>query len=536
MNHKKIIRRDTSDIAERKRIEDEALTLASRQWEATFNSIEDMVFLVDKNRTIIRANAATQKALGPSCMVEGNKCHALIHGVDSVPDFCISCSVFDTGNAASIERQEIHLGNQWFNIFAFPISDSSGETHIIVHVIRNISDSKRAESERDALQQQLLQAQKMEAIGTLAGGVAHDFNNMLAVIMGNAQLARIEMLPDSILAENLTDIENAAERAKDLTMKLLTFARKEKIHVHNVQINVVLEEIVGLLKRSILKKIVIEHNLGENLPAVSIDVNQMHQVFLNICNNACDSMPSGGTLTISSSRIIVDEAYADQNVDVMPGKYCLIQISDTGIGMIEEVRTRIFEPFFTTKGSGKGTGLGLSISYGIVKNHSGFINVYSEPGKGSIFKIYLPYAKAGSDDTSEMFDDSVVRTGDETILVVDDEDAVLKLAGKMLKKAGYSVLLADSGKKAVELFKKYRKDIALVVLDMIMPDMDGRDVYQTIKKINPDVLVVLSSGYSINGQAGKLIAEGIRGFVQKPFSVAEFCNSVRNVIDGKTTS
>ncbi|MFA6566693.1 MAG: response regulator [Victivallales bacterium] len=518
------------------KLQQEALALASYEWESTFDSISDMVFLIDENRTVIRANAAAKKTLGVSCVGEGHKCHALIHGMDFVPEFCISCNVFDSGESTSIERQERHLDNQVFNILAFPVPDASGKTQRVVHVIRNISDAKRAESEREALQQQLLQAQKMDAIGTLAGGVAHDFNNMLAIIMGNAQLARMDMPLDSMLAESLTDIENAAGRAKDLTMKLLSFARKEKIHVHNVNVNIVLEEIVGLLKRSILKKIVIKPKLEDNLPVVNIDVNQMHQVFLNICNNACDAMPSGGTLTIASSQVVVDDAYAEQNIDVAPGKYCLIQIADTGIGMIDEVRTRIFEPFFTTKGAGKGTGLGLSVSYGVVKNHGGFINVYSELGEGSNFKIYLPCAKAGSEDTSEMFSSPVVQTGTETILVVDDEEAVLKLAGRILKKAGYTVLLANSGKKAVELHKKHRKDIALVVLDMIMPDMDGRDVYQAIKKMKPDVKVVLSSGYSINGKAGKLMAEGIQGFVQKPFSVAEFCNSVRNVIDGKTPS
>ena len=242
-------------------------------------------------------------------------------------------------------------------------------------------------------------------------------------------------------------------------------------------------------------------------------------------------MPDGGTLAIESSLAVVDASQAASHADVKPGNYCLIQIGDTGIGMDDDVRNRIFEPFFTTKSPGQGTGLGLSISYGIVKNHGGFISVHSDPGRGTTFDVYLPSSEAGSENDSEMIDDAVVQTGTETILVVDDEMSVLNLAEKILKKAGYTVLIADSGKKAVELYRKHRGDIALVVLDMVMPDIDGREVYNAIKAMDTDVRVLLSSGYSFDGQVGKLMDEGIQGFVQKPFSIVELCNTVRKVID-----
>ncbi len=400
-----------------------------------------------------------------------------------------------------------------------------------LRMIEGIEERKRSEEEKENLRQQLIQAQKMDAVGTLAGGIAHDFNNMLAVILGNIQLALLDVAPGTSLAENLSEVEQAVGRAKNLTMKLLTFARKEKLSVNNVSVNVVLDEIVAVLKRTIPKKISVVTILGNDLQHVSGDVNQMQQVFLNVCNNACDAMPGGGTLTVETSMVDVDNTYAAQCVDVAPGRYCLIQISDTGVGMDEKVTKRIFEPFFTTKGVGKGTGLGLSVSYGIVKNHGGFINVYSAPGEGATFKIYLPFAETDGNEVALSNGNLTISTGTETVLVVDDERACLDLANKILTNAGYNVLTADSGTGAVKLFRKHGSEISLVVLDMIMPDMDGHDVYRQIKKVDPGVRVVLASGYSINGQAGKLMTEGIKGFIQKPFTLTELCEMVRSVID-----
>ncbi|MFA6448888.1 MAG: PAS domain S-box protein [bacterium] len=401
-----------------------------------------------------------------------------------------------------------------------------------VAFVSDISEFKQMEHEKETLQRQLLQAQKMESIGTLAGGVAHDFNNMLAVILGNAQLAKMDMPRDDQGRVALEEIEQAALRAKDLTMKLLTFARKEKLNVRNVSVNGILKDLAAMLNRSISKKIEIRTKLVDDSLAVSVDVNQMQQVFLNICNNACDAMPSGGVLTIESSKVLIDETYAKQHVEAQPGEYCLVRIGDTGIGMIEDVRKRVFDPFFTTKGAGKGTGLGLSISYGIVKSHGGTIGVYSEPGKGADFKIYLPLAKGAMADKEPENLGEAVLEGSETILVVDDEASVLDLSGRILEKAGYTALLADGGKNAVQLYRERGDEIALVVLDMIMPGMDGSDVYKALRKINPDVKVVLSSGFSVDGQAGALMSEGVLGFIQKPYRIDELCNTVRRVIDG----
>ncbi len=416
----------------------------------------------------------------------------------------------------------------------FPVEVSTGVfewkgRNIVCEVCRDLSEHRKAEAEKDFLLQQLVQAQKMETIGTLAGGVAHDFNNMLCLIMGNVQLARTDCTVSDSVLTSLCEIEKAAERASELTTKLLTFARQEKINVRSVKINRILDDVITILHRSMPKTIAIRSVLAEGLNPVNVDENQISQVLLNICNNARDAMPNGGSIIIESSHVNVDEAFMQQHIDAIAGEYCMIQITDTGTGMSEETKGRVFDPFFTTKDVGKGTGLGLSISYGIVKRHGGFITVYSESGIGTSFKVYLPF----SDDAEyvETKSDATILSGTETILIVDDETAVLKLAGKVLRKAGYQVFIANTGRMALDLYKDLHDDIAVVILDMIMPEMDGAEIYRGLKKINPEVKVILASGYSIDGQASQLIVDGISGFIQKPFSIVKLCKTIRDVID-----
>jgi len=400
----------------------------------------------------------------------------------------------------------------------------------VADVIAGMVERQRSEEEREKLQQLLLQSQKMEAIGTLAGGIAHDFNNMLAVIMGNAQMGAMLLEPEDTGYIEFKEITNASERAKDLTMKLLTFARKEKIDVKTISINEILNELASILDRSIAKRIEIKTSLADKMPPVKIDSNQIYQSLLNICNNACDAMPSAGILSIESNETILDEEYCRNNPDAEPGRYCLVKISDTGIGMTDEIARRIFEPFFTTKGKGKGTGLGLSVSLGVILNHGGHIQVNSVPGKGTVMNIYLPFA-GNEDVTSLIADTEEIQHGDETILIIDDEKNIISIAKKMLGKAGYNVLTADTDSKAIKTFDKKHNDIDLVLLDMIMPGMDASDIYQALKNIKPDIKIVLFSGYSIEGQAGKLMESGIDGFLQKPFTMRDLCRMVRQVLD-----
>jgi PAS domain S-box-containing protein len=399
----------------------------------------------------------------------------------------------------------------------------------VAEIVAAVIERHEAEREKESLQEQLFHSQKLESIGQLAGGMAHDFNNMLAVIMGNAQLGLADLAPQDTGYLELSEIMKASERAKDLTMKLLTFARKEKIDAKPVHVNKIITDLAGILKRSVPKKICIETELMNRDCLIEADANQIHQALLNICVNARDAMPDSGKLTLMTKYVTLDEEYCKHVHEASPGRFCLIEVRDTGVGMPEAVASNIFDPFFTTKDRGKGTGLGLSITFGIIKNHGGHITVYSEEKKGTSIKVYLPVLEGQSVPEEEVLP-LLVSQGTETILVVDDEKPILKLAERILSKAGYSVITANSGRKAVEIYKKQHKEIALVVLDMIMPEMDGGDVFRSLKEINVKARVVLSSGYSISGQAGGIIAEGARGFVQKPFTIYELCGAIRKAL------
>jgi len=442
------------------------------------------------------------------------------YGVSEAPYLSDYASVALNRSTYSFETYFPQL-DKHFAISAIPWGEMGFAT-----IFSDITERKRAEAEQLKLQEQLIQSQKMESIGTLAGGIAHDFNNMLAIIVGNAQLLQSEISPEMPGAEEIGDIVSAVQRAKELTMQLLTFARKEKVNVKSADVNKLIGDISSVLSRSIHKKIEIQTTLGCK-SRVSIDFNQMFQALLNICANACDAMPAGGKLAIESSEVEIGGEYAEV---LKEGKYCLIKITDTGIGMAEDMRQRIFEPFFTTKGIGKGTGLGLAITHGIVKNHEGHIEVESEPGIGTSFSVYIPLSDFIEEDAAEE-EIAEHKRGSETILIIDDEKAILKFSEKALENAGYKVYATDNPREGLEIYKKRADKIALALLDMMMPDMDGEDVYRELIKINPKVKVIISSGYSPDGRIGALMADGIQGFLQKPFKNKDLCKTIRNVLD-----
>ncbi|MFA6450710.1 MAG: PAS domain S-box protein [bacterium] len=521
------------DVTERKRIE-EALRESELLYRSLVESAEDFIYLIDRDMTVRYVNPAGAKTYGATPeLIAGKSLSAIFPKKTYEYQRHQLMKVFEKGEPVYVENEfDFPKGRTWFSSLLVPVRNASGEVNIVMGVSRDLTLSKQAEAEKAFLQKQLQQSQKMEAIGTLAGGIAHDFNNMLSVILGNSQLGKLELQSGNLCFSALDEIHAAADRAKDLTMKLLSFSRKEKVSIRRIPVDSILEELAAMLRRSVSKKIEIKTIIEENLPPISIDVNQIHQVFLNICNNACDAMPAGGALTIESHSCSLDEGYSRTHANANPGKYCLVRISDTGIGMPESVVSKIFEPFFTTKGVGKGTGLGLSISYGIVKNHGGHIDVYSEPGKGTSVKVYLPFSADTSAELVQNEEEEELARGSETILVIDDEIMALTLAERTLQRAGYVVITADSGKKAVEIFSEHSSSIALVLSDMVMPEMDGRDVYFALKGIDPKLKFVLSSGYSPDGQAGALLSEGIHGFVQKPYNIFDLCSVVRKVIDG----
>ena len=397
------------------------------------------------------------------------------------------------------------------------------------HKARLMQDLQSSLEELRRTQAQLVQAQKMEAIGQLAGGIAHDFNNLLTTIVGFTRLLLREAPEGSQQREDLCRVEVAAERAAALTRQLRLFTRQEKGERRPVRLNSVVEETHNLLKRSIPKEITIELRLEPKLWAVEADPSQISQVLVNLCVNARDAMPNGGTLTLETKNVTLDEEEAQANLAARPGRYVRLSASDTGIGMSPEVQARLFEPFFTTKEMGKGSGLGLAVVYGIVKGHNGFINIYSEVGQGSTFHVYLPAIELSVEERKvEVLE---LPTGTETILLVDDEEAVWKLGQRVLGRCGYTVLKAENGVQALEVYQAHQEEIALVVLDVVMPEMGGRECLRRLRGIDPQVKVLISTGYTADSSTQKLVAEGALGVVEKPFLLQDLAVAVRAALD-----
>ena len=479
--------------------------------------------------------------------IEANPALARIHGCGSVEELMAmdvadlyqnpddrAAFMDELMRAGMVKARELPLRKKngepiWVSCSATVHYDNAGNPLWIDGIIEDITDRKNAETERQRLQAQLFQSQKMEAIGHLAGGMAHDFNNMLGVIMSAAEIARQEVGENSPAEEEFEAIREAALRSRDLTMKLLTFARRDRIDVKGVNAAKIIGDLHGILKRTVPKNINITVAAPDGI-VINCDANQIVQALVNVCNNAVDAMPAGGRLDIKVHAAEFQDFDCYQCGKIMQGAYCLIEITDNGIGMTPDTLSHITEPFFTTKGIGKGTGLGLSVTLGIVHSHNGHLHLYSEPGKGTSVKIYLPAGESLIESAAASRAAAPI-AGTETILVVDDEQALLTLAGKILSRNGYKTILAPGGAQAVEIYQKQGRDIAAVVLDLMMPDMDGAQVSARLKELNPEVKIVFSSGFSSEGVAANLLKEDNRAFVQKPFEIGALCGAIRKLLD-----
>jgi PAS domain S-box-containing protein len=402
----------------------------------------------------------------------------------------------------------------------------NGKTLGLRGFIVDITDRKKTEEERLRLETQFHQAQKMETIGTLAGGIAHDFNNLMTTILGNTSLILFDIDSTHPHYTPLKNIERQIHRGADLTTQLLGYARKGKYLVKPVSLNQIVEESATAFGRT-RKEITIGCELADDLLTVEADQGQIQQVLLNLFVNAADAMPTGGELMLKTSNATHNDIKGKEYHPVA-GDYLRLTVSDTGIGMDEEVRQRIFDPFFSTKATGKGTGLGLASVYGIIKNHGGYIEVQSQKGQGSQFSIFLPASAKQVLTVAESAPEIIKGSG--TILMVDDEEMVLDVGARVLKKLGYTVLESNNGRHAVELYKKLQDKINLVVLDIVMPDMGGGEVYDRLKEINPDVKVLLSSGYSIDDQASEILERGCDDFIQKPFSLKAMADTIAGIL------
>ncbi|WP_224959527.1 hybrid sensor histidine kinase/response regulator [Geomonas subterranea] len=405
-----------------------------------------------------------------------------------------------------------------------PLLDDQGKARYLLGIAEDIT-------ERRQLEEKLVQSQKMEAIGQLAGGVAHDFNNILMVILGYGSMLRNDATLSGPHREQVDRIMDAADKAAQLTSGLLTFSRKQVIKTQTADLNEVIRHVQKFLSRIIGEDVQLRAAFAPHPLPVDIDANQIEQVLVNLSTNARDAMPRGGLLTIETSLQRVDAGFVQANAIGEPGPYAMISISDSGVGMDEATRKRIFEPFFTTKEVGKGTGLGMSIVYGIIKQHSGFVNVYSEPGIGTTFRIYLPLSVTSPLAEEALREVEKPKGGSETIMVVEDEADLRVLLEQILTGAGYRVIMAENGAVAVEQYARHGREISLVLMDMIMPGMSGKDTCQAIRQLDPNARVLYTSGYTMDIiKSRDLIEEGTE-LLMKPVRPLELLKKVREMLD-----
>jgi two-component system, cell cycle sensor histidine kinase and response regulator CckA len=411
-----------------------------------------------------------------------------------------------------------------------PMLDDSGRPHGAVAVLSDITERKRAEAEREKLSARLAQAQKLESLGRLAGGVAHDFNNLMSVIHLNAESALEGLKSGDPAVEPVTGIRDAAERATELGQQLMAFSSKQPLQNEILNLNSVIANTEKLLRRLIEENVTIEFKPGSGLGPVKADRGQIGQIIMNLAINSRDAMPEGGTFTIETAAVELDESSALLSPDAKPGSYVMLVVRDTGTGMDLETQTRIFEPFFTTKNPGKGTGLGLSVVYGAVKQSGGFITVASEPEHGTEFRIYLPAVAETSESIAET-DKGPIQGGSETILLVEDEPALRDKIHELLNSAGYQVLAAPDGEQAYRLALGETRPIHMLLTDMVMPNMSGSRLSERMRNLRPEISVLYMSGYPDTGDAG-LNPRSLTNFIQKPFTKERLLRRLREVLDG----
>jgi len=409
------------------------------------------------------------------------------------------------------------------------MTDPEGAPSGFRGIARDVTQRKQEEAEQEGLRQKLQQAQKMESIGTLAGGIAHNFNNVLMGIQGRASLMMMNKGPSHPDYEHLKGIQEYIKNATELTKDLLGFARGGKYEVKPTDLNELIEHEIRMFSRT-KKEIQIHGKYEKKLWAAEVDQGQIRQVFLNLYVNAWQAMPGGGDLYVQTENVVLSEEHV-RTLKVHPGPYVKISVTDTGTGMDEATRQKIFDPFFSTKGIERGSGLGLASVYGIIQNHGGFLHVSSEKGKGTTFDVYLPASEKSVQEHASDIHEQSVEYGRGTVLLVDDEAMILEVGQMMLENLGYHVLIARSGEEAIDLYSKEREEIELVILDMIMPGMGGGETFDRIKGIDPDVTVLLSSGYSIDGQATEIIDRGCSGFIQKPFTMEDLSQKMKKILD-----
>ncbi len=517
-------------INDRKKAEQEK-ALYQRQLELLLETAGDGIFGVDREGKITFANQAAARLIGMSKdALVGLRSHEIFHthcsdGAEYPWHDCPLCKTLIDGLSRFGEETYFKANGSTFPIeFTCTAIIEEGVTSGAVMMFRDITDRKRMENE-------LRQSQKLEGIGQLASGIAHDFNNVLSAVVGFAGMLQMKLDKSDSLQHFVDQIMAAGQRGADLTQQILAFSRKQTLNRKSVSLNMVIRNLEKMLHRLVREDIAILLDLSQKDLVIFADTSQIEQILINLATNARDAMPKGGRLIIATERVITDEKYVEMHGSGSPGEYVLLTVSDTGCGMDAEVRSRIFEPFFTMKEAGKGTGLGLSVVHGIVKQHNGFISVYSEPGIGTVFKIYLPLTTQASEGPTEKDFDNV-RGGAETILVAEDDASLRSLSKTLLEQHGYTVIDAVDGEDAVRNFLQHRDEIKLVILDCIMPNKGGEEAYNEIYRLSPGMKVIFLSGYIEDSFDHIDFPENQAFFIQKPILPNDLLRNVRAILDG----
>ena len=520
---------------ERQRRQAEAALRASEErFRALVENSSDALLLIDAEGRVTYISPSSSRHLGwGSDEILGQSIFDFLHPDDrDAMSVKLAEVLRSPGKPVTQDIRLQHADGSWRAIESIAVnrlSDPSVEA-IVVNA-RDITDRRK-------LEEQLRHAQKMEAVGQLAGGIAHDFNNLLTAILGYCNLMRDDMPAEDPLRADLDEIHTAGERAASLTRQLLAFSRRQMLQPQVVDMNSVVQQLEKLLRRLISENVELVTALARDLLSVRVDPASIEQILVNLTVNAREAMPRGGRLTIETANVDLDETFAIAHVPMKPARYVMLAVGDTGEGMDADTQARVFEPFFTTKEQGKGSGLGLATVYGMVKQSGGYIWVYSEPGHGTVFKVYFPPAEQRARTSDQ--DNAGRRSGDamhgwETVLLVEDEDAVRALAREVLRRHGYVVLEARHGVDALRMAERHPDDIHLMITDLVMPHMGGRDLVERLAAVRPKMKVLFMSGYTDHALMHRDLTPGT-AFLQKPFTPEAFVRKVRSVLDRQTVS
>jgi PAS domain S-box-containing protein len=522
------------DITERKRAE-ESLRQSEENYRSIFEGAVEGILIIEHFTMKLKyANPAICKLLGYTEDEMKRMTVKNIHPDDVFKRMTPEFLAHDRENTPMIQEDIACLKKDGTIIYAYVVIT----TRIIIDGIphsaaffTDVTERKKAEDDKKRMETQLLQSQKLEAVGRLTGGIAHDFNNILTAIIGNAEIILADLPKGDQMREGVEDIRAAGDRATSLTGQLLAFSRKQVLQPMVMSLNETVREMDRMLRRIIGEDIDLRTVLASDLGLVEADAGQIEQVIMNLAVNARDAMPAGGKITIETANVDLDEGYARAHIAVIPGPYVMLSVSDTGVGMTREVQEQIFDPFFTTKEKGKGTGLGLSTAYGIVKQSKGNIWVYSEPGKGTTFKVYLPRVEKPICSKEKKDKKAGPVTGSETILIVEDDEMVRNFTARVLKGCGYRVLIAEDGGEAVRVSGAHEGPIHLMLTDVIMPGMSGQELEEKVRTSRPGIKVLYMSGYADNAIVHHGVLDPEKAFLPKPFTPDALGRKVREAID-----